>query len=187
MDRPVIALDLSRHVGWAVDSPGMPGLPIAGTWHLPGSQEDYGIAGDALDKHLIAHISKYKPGLIVYERPLDPRNLGDDKREAENPAEPPRKRFFAAFETIRLLIGLCMVVETVCHRSGVECAEVFVQSWRSHFTGTLKGGKEPTMARCRQLNWDFRSDNEADSMGIWAFVKAQKDPLWRPIAGKRRA
>lgn len=180
---PVIALDLSKHVGWAVDSE-FPGIPQSGVWDLPGAIDDYGAAGLELSTQLARLVLIHKPRLIVYERPLDPRNLGDPGDKPVNPVRKPRKRFMASFETIRLLIGLPMIVETLAKRHGVECQEAFTASWRSHFCGTMKGGKEPTKARCVQLRWPFRDDNQADALGIWEFAKATTDPRFRPMQGR---
>lgn len=180
---PVIALDLSKHTGFAVDSE-FPGIPQSGVWDLPGAIDDYGQAGLELSVQLARLVLIHKPRLIVYERPLDPRNLGDDGDKSVKPGGKPRKKFMASFETIRVLCGLPMIVETLARRHGVECMEAYVQSWRSHFCGTIKGGKEPTKARCIQLRWPFINDNAADAMGLWAFAKATTDPRWRPMQGR---
>ena len=181
----VLALDLSKHTGWAVDSD-IPGRPLSGVWDLPGSAEESGVAGMELAKQLNARIVVNRPSLIVYEKPLDPRNLGDSPEQAAQRfarGQPARKKFMANFETIRLLIGLTMVVELAALRHEIEVQEAYVQSWRSYFTGTQKGGKEPTKARCVQLRWPFKNDNQSDAMGIWAFAKATTDPQWRPTPG----
>lgn len=187
----VLALDPSRHTGWAVDHPDNPGRPLSGVWDLPGSKDQYGRAGLALSQAIAETVKAHAVEMIVYERPLDPRNLGDHVDKSVNHGGKPRKDFRADFETIRLLIGIPMIIETAVEHyksqgRKIDVQEVFVQSWRSHFTGTQKGGKEPTKARCVQLRWGFRNDNQADACGIWAFAKAHIDPQWSPVQGNGR-
>lgn len=140
----------------------------------------YGEKGDHLEKWLEQRIAHQRPNVIAFEQPSDPR-FYNAKTETcpdcrcQRVVEDARRTNFAA---IRLTIGLAMVVETVAKRNGIDCVEVPVQTWRSFFTGTTRGGKEPAYRRCLQLGWNVAGFDESDAIGIWCCVKANRDPKW---------
>lgn len=183
-----LALDLASATGWAVDTPDVPGRPLWGCVKLLGSE--YGDKGAELAGFLNTAIALHKPELIVFERPLDPRNMGRDQYwrtdETQRGAKP---RFFASYETVRITHGLAMVTEVVAKKLGIRCEEVHVQSWRAHFIGPYrKAAKERgetvkvkafVIARCAELGWQIADNNAADAAGIWSYAKVQQNPSFR--------
>lgn len=74
---------------------------------------------------------------------------------------------------------------------GCSLTEVQVGSWRSHFLNGRKVPKEHQAAgkksrwlkkavieRCSERGWETRDNNEADSLGILDWARAQLDPTY---------
>lgn len=190
----VAALDLATTTGWAIDHPDDAGRPQYGSLKLPGESLDYGSKGAHLEQWLEQQIAHRRPNYIVFEQPSDPRFYNARTESCpdcncQRVVEDARRTNFAA---IRLTIGLALLVETIAKRHGIDCMEVPVQSWRSFFTGTTRGGKEPAYRRCLQLGWHVDGFDESDAIGVWAFFKARLDPKWSfsvgstPLFGARK-
>lgn len=173
----ILALDIALRTGWAHDGP-EPGVPIAGLFRSPETLGDKkrgierGMTLLHFRRFLISKIGEAKPDIVVFEAPL---NVMLIQRHD--------KRFKTNHETVLLLTQLCGHVEPLCYELDIKCRQAQVQKVRRFFTGTIKGGKEPTQARCRQLGWDFQDDdNVADAMAIWAYSKVKTDPKFAPLS-----
>lgn len=165
----ILALDLATTTGWATDSE-RSGVPDFGSLKLDG--DDHGSKGAALADFLAREIAHRRPELIAFEQPSDPQ-FYQDKHDDEG--KPVRR---TNFMTVRMLLGVAFLVDTIAKQNKIDCVEVPVQSWRAFFTGTTRGGKDPAQARCRQLGWLTVGFDESDACGLWAFAKANSDPKW---------
>lgn len=175
----VLALDLATHTGWSADHATEPNRPEWGTVDLTADAGDYGTKGVGLEQFLERRIAHRRPGAISIEQPSDPQfynakpePCGQCRRDIILPGS---KRF-TNFTTLRTLIGLAFLVATIGKRHGIEVYEVPVQSWRSWFVGSNKGGKEPTFDRCRELGWSPGGFDESDAIGLWCFSKHKLEP-----------
>jgi hypothetical protein len=93
--------------------------------------------------------------------------------------------------TLRVLIGLCAVVEELAHsRGGYDVREARVTDIRRHFIGAnlkRKAAKEVTIETCRRLGWAPCDDNAADALALWHYqasilkpeLALQTSPLFR--------
>jgi hypothetical protein len=179
----ISAFDLSRK-STGVSHDGPDDRPVVSTWRLPvieGSPEagwDYGPAVAAFMDNLDAHIAVVKPELIGYESPLPAR-------------QDPNSKIFLPETTVRILMGLGIIIEGTCQRRGILCAERNVRTVKKFWAGHGFADKDAMKARCDQLGWPVRNADEADAMGLWALLKAEYQPDWAPrstpLFGRRRA
>lgn len=177
----VLALDLSRHVGVAHDGPN--GRAILSTKHLPVVEGDgingfdFGTVGIAFRSWLRELIAVVKPDLVGFEAPLMPRG----------------ENFVTPEVTVRLLMGLAWDTETTARECGVELTdERNVATVKKFWAGHGFAKKPDMMARCRQLGYAPRNDNEGDACALWHLLKAEHcgaefQFVSTPIGGRRHA
>ena len=184
----VLALDIAKRTGFAHDGP-IPGAPIAGAFQAPdplGSKEtglERGITLSGFRWWFIKLLSESKPDLVCMEAPLNVLKVlfAERRKPMRVKADEKDKPFGTNFETMLMLIQLCGIVECETYNLQIELAQTENRKFKKFFTGTAGGGKDPVMARCKQLGWDFGGDhNVADAMAIWAYAKAKREPQWAP-------
>jgi hypothetical protein len=162
----ILTFDISRHCGWAHDRDGG-GVPFSGVEHFPsigGNKNDgyeYGDCGAAALEFFMGKINLVKPDLIGAEAPLPPQFYRNQPRDESS-----------AFNGI----GLFYMCEAVAKWLAVPFEQANIAEWKKHFAGTSHGGKEPVKARCRQLGWKYRDDNEADALGLFSYFKSIHEP-----------
>jgi len=156
----VLALDLARWTGCAVDHPARPGEPLLWTLKLPRADDDcYGPVFVALRDRLDEMLQVHKPQVLVFEAPLL-AGTGVHMKAA----------------TARQLIGFASFAEEVGTRHGLDVREASVQAVRAHFCRGGAGGrakKDEVMRRCRMLGWTPDNDNEGDAAALWDFQRHQ--------------
>jgi hypothetical protein len=170
----VMGLDLATASGAAFDSE-IAGVPRAVSFRAmtPGGDLDhgreYGRTFDSFEIWLRDLLATVKPGLVGFEAPL-PRI----HQTSHGPS--------MGVATVRVLFGLAAIAEKVIYQANVPSLEVTVSQAKAHLAGTGRADKSMMMARCRQLRWRVRNDNEADACAVWSFVKSLKEPRWAPCA-----
>lgn len=126
--------------------------------------EDRGFRYQQYEERLGDLIKLYRPDTLAFESPVMPRA----SRGGQN--------IVTTEATVRLLIGFAEITDLIGKRHGVDVVEVNIMTWKAHFASNGRATKHDVMARCRQLKWDVRNEHEADSAGVWAFVKSVTDP-----------
>lgn len=163
----VLALDIATQSGIAVDHPdGM--RPICTTFRLPdvGGPDDHGPRLEAFEEHLCDLMEMHQPTWLAYEAPLVPH--GDN--------------IITRAQTVLLLIKLAGVAELVGSRYGCRRRAVNLKTVKKHFAGSGNADKDAMRARCGQLRWSVRNDDESDAAGLWCYVKSITSPMFAPMA-----
>jgi hypothetical protein len=185
MPSTVLALDLATTTGWAWGEVG--GTARFGAIRLGPPGADRGTRGSAMLVWLSDFFKIERPDLVVVEAPLAPAVM---------------RRIGATNDTALMLLGLPMVVETVCHLRGVKPPKlVKVQDVREAFLGKrtfrdehnpLTGkrvksraiAKSATMEMCRRLGYGVSSDDEADAIALWHYGCSLLNPRQAALMGE---
>ena len=148
----IAALDLASQTGAAVGEPCC--RPILFTEKLGQTGAPHGERFDAALHMMSRIIKQYSPALIVLEAPL---KIPGTKSDVE-----------------MMLMGLRGCVMGVAHRHHIPFDQHSVQTIRKHFIGTAKlkrkEAKLATIARCKQLGWGPKNDDEADAAALWHYA-----------------
>lgn len=172
-----LALDIATRVGFAFDGP-TAGMPTIGSWEAPRAERDesggysYGGPLAAYNRFLRWRLDEIKPAVLVFEAPLPVVVLNTKARQ-----------FQTTSHTIRLLIGFVAITECAAFEAGIDCFEKDPQSVKHYAIGNRAATKEAMMARCRQLNWPVKNDDEADASLLWAMAKSLIDPKFNLVPG----
>lgn len=159
----ILALDPSTNMGWTHDGP--PGrVPFMGTQNLPsvwGNDDDgydYGTCADAVFDWLWDKLDIVKPDVVGYEAPLPLQVLAMQKKQER---------------VARMQYGMAWTIEQVCRRRSIPCHERRIDRIKKFWTGDAFAKKWAMIQRCRQLGWDPKDDNQADSSALWALLKTE--------------
>lgn len=148
----ILALDLSKAgTGWAAGDATSP--PRSGVQRMAG--ETRGAVGLSTSRWLAERLDAEKPTLVVYEEPLFAAHAK------------------ASAAAARMLIGMAMVVETVCAGRKVATRSVAIPTWRKAFLGkgNLPDAKVQAVRMCQSLGWTVDADhNRAEACGVWAWA-----------------
>lgn len=189
--RPVgfLALDLSkRSTGYALWDRGWE-KPIFGHWQLGSEYTSDGQTFTKLHRCMgdLFKIAAFE--FLYYEEPITPAQL----------------QGFTTIQTINLAVGLAAHAQSFGHAKRCRIIKaVNIETWRKYFIGTdlsneakavarrkRKAGdnkasardalKGLTIARCNQLGFDPRKDDEADAIGILDYALELNGivPPWR--------
>ncbi len=172
----ILALDLAGRTGWACGY-ATDKVPQSGSIRF--AREGASLAATLSDCRLqLRDFLSANPeiGLVVFEAPLVPFF----------------KRGKTNINTIRMLMGLCAVVEELLYTLGVyDIREATVADVRTHFLGSNKHkraeAKHLTINACYRLGWKPATDDEADAMALWHYqasvfepqLALQTNPLFR--------
>jgi hypothetical protein len=161
----VLALDLASVSGYAWGKPGA--IPKVGHQRFAKIGESRAAAYRRFTLWLDLFVSARKTDLIVFESPAVPTFMAGQSN----------------INTVKLLIGLCEILEWWCHGK-VELREASVGQVRAYFIGrNLKSAiaKPLTLQRCRERGWTVETSDEADAAALWAYQCA----MLRPDVGTR--
>jgi len=158
----ILALDLATVTGWAWGKPGETpkfgqqrfGKPLA---TRPQIYKQYRL-------WLGLFCSAHKIDWIVYESPQLPFTMTSRTN----------------IGTIRLLIGLCELLEEWAPEHDIELREASVSQVRCHFIGAnLKRdlAKRLTIERCKAMGWDVQNDDQGDALALWHYQACLMDPI----------
>jgi len=93
--------------------------------------------------------------------------------------------------TTRKLQGMAGVTEMVCHRLGIEVAEVATSQVKKALTGSGRADKDQMMSAARLYGFEPTCSDEADAFGIWLCALRLRHPKqagrWDSLNFQRRA
>lgn len=158
----LLALDTSRHTGWAVGPAGS--TPLWGVEDLGRQSTGHVIAN--MRRLLWRLLQTHRPTFVCFESPYFPRPGGRIPMNAL---------------TLRRLMGLTATVEGFCAELNIDCREATPLEIAHFFLGTSRpmnreAKKLATMEMCRQFGWAVDNDNCADALALWAMAEAKLDP-----------
>lgn len=170
----ILALDLATRVGWCagtVDGP----LSYGSFRCAPEGSQSAAIFGGAM-KWLAERVLAFKPRIIVYEAPIDPRMLKKINKD-----------------TIRRLNGMPAVIEAVAHNLGVyDVREIetgdLKHYWHNRRNLKREQVKRLTMEKMRSLGYDPQDEDAADAIAVHRYMAAvlvpelrlEASPLFKP-------
>lgn len=162
---PILALDTSTTVGWALFAQPDRNPMHIGSFHIPTGtdQDDYGARTLYLEEWLERMIVRYRPDVIAFESPFIP--MAPPK---ENPFAQPgdKKPFVTTQHTLRLQISLANTIETTAKRRGIRCLEVAPVSAKKELTGSGRSHKDQMIVAAKDRGWDVKNNHEADAGGV---------------------
>lgn len=149
----LLALDIATTTGFCVGSPDE--APRFGSFRIPPgfSPDELGRRGAAFSNWLSDLITVEQPSMISFEAPIPPR--GGNMQ--------------TTMQTVRLLMGLSFLAETIAHMRDIECFEAHIQTVRKAFTGSGRSDKEAVIAACVNRGWKVADDHQADAGAIWFY------------------
>ena len=74
--------------------------------------------------------------------------------------------------TLRLLTGLCELLEEWALSHEIELREANISQIRNHFIGSNPKrdiAKQLTMERCAQMGWQVETSDAADACALWHY------------------
>lgn len=154
MNVRILGLDLATRTGFCHGKPDE--CPTLGHHCLPKTGEDVGAFLGAAEKWLTGLLVTVVPGIVCFESPILPQQT--------------------SLATTRKLHGLAGMLELVCLRAAVECAEVQPSIVKKVLTGSGKAKKPDMMKAARAMGFDPKVDDEADALGVWLAVVRMRHP-----------
>lgn len=155
----ILALDISKTgTGWAWWKPGTE-KPVVGKWVLGSEYTSDGQTCAKLHQELAAHYL-----VMPFDRMFSEKPLTETQRDGNSG------------QHTDILNKLSAHAESFAYSYSIPLQLIAIRSWRSPFIGPQKREtkgptlKKLTMARCRQLGFQPRDDNEGDALGILTYV-----------------
>lgn len=175
----VAAFDLATATGVADGRVG-DAAPRLWTWYLDDSGGERPARLAHLDKFLAAYFDKFKPDVVVYERPLGIAAIAGMMKN---------KIFITNEKTLGLLRGAIGVLEARACAAGVpQIIDVGIQEARKHLCGQARfpegGAKAATIRACRALGWAPEDDNQADAAALWSLTCGRNNPRIAAALGR---
>ncbi len=160
----ILALDLASRTGWACGYPALP-KPPSGSVRFAREGASLGAIFAGCRQWLGDFVAtETDVSLIVFEAPMAPSHMAG----------------FTSAHIIRVLVGLCAVVEEFGYSRGYDVREAKVSEVRQHFIGSnrirRKEAKAQTIAACNRLGWSPQDDNAADALALWHYQASILDP-----------
>jgi len=152
--RPILGFDLATCTGFCHGEADE--CPTLGHFRLPSTGADVGAFLEAAEDRLTGLITAVVPGVVCFESPILPSTT--------------------ALATTRKLHGLAGMLELVCRRLNVECAEVQPTTVKKVLTGRGNAKKPEMIAAARALGFDPKVEDEADALGVWMTVVRMRHP-----------
>jgi crossover junction endodeoxyribonuclease RuvC len=160
----IFALDLASRTGWAIGDPS-DARPASGSVRFATPGASLG-AIYACCRQWLSDFVTADPEirLIVFEAPMAPQHMAG----------------YTTAHIVRILIGLCAVVEELAYARGLDVREAKVSDVREHFIGSnrikRKEAKAATIDTCHRLGWAPADDNAADALALWHYQASIFDP-----------
>ncbi len=117
-------------------------------------------------------------GLLVLVKPRRVAVLSPLKRGGKG-----QTGMAASAQHVELSLGLYAIIQMLCTEMSIACFKIADNTARMHFCGNGQAPKEANMARCNQLRWPMKNQDEADAASAFYALKAIADPKWRPAQG----
>lgn len=165
--KTVMFLDIARNTGWCEGLVG--GKPVFGSHRLAPDGSDSPAVNAGMFKFLAERLQAFRPQIIVYEAPRDPRHMGERTSKA----------------ALRTLIGLPACAEAAAYLCGVyDIREAEASSIRSFLlpprpkgSGKRDAGalKRDVFEAIKRLGFDPQNSDEADAIAGWLYACAIVD------------
>lgn len=160
----ILALDLASKTGWAVGYPADE-KPRSGSVRFAREGAAMGAVFAGCRQWLNDFLATENDvKLVVFEAPMVPQHMAGR----------------TSAEIIRVLIGLCAIVEELTYARGYDVREARVSDVRNHFIGSnrhkRKEAKSLTAEACYRLGWRPTDDNAADALALWHYQAAILNP-----------
>lgn len=165
------ALDLATLTGFCFGPADTGEVPALGHVRMPSTGPDVGRFLCAWEEWLTPWVREVEPSLVVFEAPI----LAGQTQIA----------------TTRKLQGMAGVTEMVCHRAGIEVAEVATSQVKKALTGSGRAEKHQMVAAARHYGFNPQVPDEADAFGVWLCALRLRFPReagkWDPMNFGRAA
>ncbi len=160
----ILALDQATVTGWAFAEPGCE--PVWAHKKLGRDKATAGEVGAAFTCLIEGLLDTFRPEFMCFEAPYVPR-AGRDRVPINA-------------ETLRRLLGLAFLIDTIAEQHGIECREIASSAATLSMTGRGKypnrqAKKRATMQACWARGWKA-SEDEADALAILMFSEARLFP-----------
>lgn len=157
----ILAWDESLNLAYSATNPNGGDAPITALHRLPTDGENFGPALARAEQVVTDAIAVHRPDEVWFESPMLVRG----------------SNITTTAQTIRLLFGLCSIIELAAYKAEIPVFEANNMSWKKFFVGNGHAKKRDTIERCIALGWGKPGldNNCADSMGIYAFGRACSD------------
>jgi Holliday junction resolvasome RuvABC endonuclease subunit len=166
-----LALDLATQTGFCVGAADTGEVPTLGHVRMPSTGPDVGQFLCAWQDWLEPKVREVGPTLVIFEAPILPAQT--------------------QMATTRKLQGMAGVTEMVCHRAGIEVAEVATSQVKKSLTGSGRADKADMIAAARHYGFEPQTSDEADAFGIWLCALRLRHPThagrWDPMNFRRAA
>lgn len=166
-----LGLDLATQTGFCFGPADTGEVPTLGHVRMPSTGPDVGRFLCAWQDWLEPKVREVGPTLVIFEAPILPAQT--------------------QMATTRKLQGMAGVTEMVCHRAGIEVAEVATSQVKKALTGNGRAEKADMIDAARHYGFDPQTSDEADAFGIWLCALRLRHPTqagrWDPINFQRRA
>lgn len=160
-----LALDLATQTGFCIGAADTGEVPTLGHVRMPSTGPDVGQFLCAWQDWLEPKVREVGPTLVIFEAPILPAQT--------------------QMATTRKLQGMAGVTEMVCHRAGIEVAEVATSQVKKSLTGSGRADKADMIAAARHYGFDPQTSDEADAFGIWLCALRLRHPThagrWDPM------
>ena len=167
----LLSLDIATKLGWCHGDTGG-GDPVSGVHALPKTGEELGPFLHSYGHWLKKLLETERIERVIFEEAIMPSGMTN-------------------LTTLLKLYGLIGMTETVCYTKQIPVFQIAAGTWKKAFCGRGNFGKSakpyPPIARCQEMGWTVKDDNEADARGIWvtavqridASSAMRFDPLFR--------
>lgn len=165
-DKIILALDIATVTGWA-EGP-ISGKPLAfGSVRLAPEGSCAEAIGAGMLDFIGSRMLAFRPSLIVYEAPIDPRHLKKTN-----------------LETFLMLSGLPMVMGSVAYKLGLYTFRKvdpgdLKQYWHGKRGLPRQVVKPLTLRKMRALGYDVHGEDAADAIAVHRYFAAYLDPAYR--------
>ena len=164
-DTLVLSLDIASSTGYALARPSDLAAgrkPISGSIRLGAPGASPAEKGWAFIRWLGEFCTVHRPRVLVYEAPLPTSRAQGNSTNS----------------TAFMLMGLAFVAISVAYGFGIYTHHaVHASTVRKHFIGKgntpRKEAKAKTIAKCKQLGWEPKGDDEADALAILSYQCSQ--------------
>lgn len=164
--KSIMFLDLASRFGWCEGTPGE--KPRYGSQRFAPEGADSPAVFAGAIKWIGERMQAFRPKVLVYEAPLDPRHMG--------------KR--TNLQTASTLLGLPACIEGTAYLSGVyDIRQARIDDIRMHLLSRRPGrqtAKTEVIDRLHALGYQPQDDNAADAIAGWLFACSIVEPKIKP-------
>jgi Holliday junction resolvasome RuvABC endonuclease subunit len=162
--RTGLFLDGSGFIGWSLMA-FAPSVPLLryDTFKVPRMADPaiFGPRWAIIQKWLNDMVDRHKPDVIGFESPFVPV-YGNKAGQG-----------YVNINTLRFLLGVCTIFETVASQRGLECKEVANGSAKKALGGHGRADVKTMQAAAFARGWEVANDHEADACAVGLVIVTQ--------------